>query len=453
MTRLAAPVLAEETLTLMVTWTDWWLTGRYLTGGGDAVKAAMGLMGYTMWLIPSLFAAVAIGATAIIARRVGERDQAAAQLTANQAILTGGGLAVIITTLAILLGDQFIHAMQLRGDAARYASEYLWIVIPVIPLIMFEQVGAACLRGAGDTITGFVAKLVVVIVNVAVSMVLVLGLGGIEPWGWKGIAMGTAIGHGVGGSILFSALLLNRYGLGLRFHLLRPVKSVIVRLLKIGLPGGLDVAALLFSNLIFVAIINSLGTAAAAAHGLAVQLEACAYLPANAFHVAAATMAGQFLGAGRPDRALQSALFCIGTSLVVISITALGMYFFGTELATFFTGQPDHPTTLQVGRLLRIVAFALPSLAIVMVATGSLRGAGDTMWPLLFTLAGFFLMRIPLAILFSMETVHIPGTTLEFSGLGWGVAGAWIAMAIDIIVRSIMVLSRFFHGGWKHKTV
>ncbi|MGI9517095.1 MAG: MATE family efflux transporter [Pirellulaceae bacterium] len=453
MMRLAAPVLAEETLTLMVTWTDWWLTGRYLTSGGDSVKAAMGLMGYTMWLIPSLFAAVAIGATAVIARRTGERDHDAAKLAANQAVLVGGGVAIVITSLAILLGDQFIHAMQLRGEAARYASEYLWIVIPVIPLIMFEQVGAACLRGAGDTVTGFVAKLVVVIVNVAISLVLVLGIGGIEPWGWKGIALGTAIGHGVGGTILFTALLMNRYGLGLRPHLLRPVKSVIVRLLKIGLPGGLDVAALLFSNLIFVAIINSLGTAAAAAHGLAVQLEACAYLPANAFHVAAATMTGQFLGAGRTDRAIHSALFCIGSSVVVISITALGMFFFGTELATFFTGQPEHPTTLQVGRLLAIVAFALPSLAIVMVTTGALRGAGDTTWPLLFTLAGFFLMRIPLAIVFAMETVHIPGTSIQFPGLGWGVAGAWIAMVIDLVVRSILVLSRFIHGGWKYKDV
>jgi putative MATE family efflux protein len=453
MVRLAAPVLGEETLTLMVTWTDWYLTGRYLSEGGDAVKAAMGLMGYTMWLIPSLFASIAIGATAIIARRVGEQEYEAARNAANQAILLGAIFAVLITAAAALLGPAFVEAMQLRGAAADYARRYLTVIVPVIPLIMFEQVGAACLRGAGDTVTGLVAKLVVVIVNIGVSATLVVGLFGIQPLGWIGIAAGTAAGHACGGLILASALLAGRYGLRLNRAMLRPQRELLTRLLKIGLPGGVDVATLLFSNLVFVAIINSLGTAAAAAHGLAVQIEACAYLPANAFHVAAATMAGQFLGAGKPDRATHSALFCIAGAVGVTSMTALLMYFGGHPLATWFTGQPDHETTLQVARLLRIIAFALPSLAIVMVTTGALRGAGDTAWPLVITMAGFFLIRIPLAILFSSELVRIPLVGLEISGPGWGVAGAWTAMALDLVIRSLLVLFRFFHGGWKSKQI
>lgn len=453
MFRLAAPVLAEETLTLMVTWTDWFLTGRYLAHGGDSVKAAMGLMGYTMWLIPSLFAAIAIGATAIIARRVGERDYRAAQHTANQAVLLGTVFAVAITLVTALLGNAYIDAMRLTGDAAEYARQYLWIILPVIPLIMFEQVGAACLRGAGDTITGFVAKLIVVIINVLVSTTLVVGFFGIEPLGWKGIAIGTAVGHGCGGLILATALIAGRYGLKLNLKMLRPKRSLLTNLIQIGLPGGLDVAALLFSNLVYVAIINSLGTAAAAAHGLAVQLEACAYLPANAFHVAAATMAGQFLGAEKPDRAVQSSLFCIGTSVVIISITAVGMYVGGHQLASWFTGQPEHETTVQVGILLKIVAWALPSLAIVMVTTGALRGAGDTLWPLLITLSGFYLIRIPFAVWLSMDTIQLPLTNIQIDGFGWGVNGAWIAMGIDLAMRSFLVLWRFFQGGWKEKKV
>lgn len=453
MIRLTAPVLGEETLTLMVTWTDWYLTGRYLAEGGDAVKAAMGLMGYTMWLIPSLFAAIAIGATAIIARRVGEGEFRAAQTTANQAITLGFIFAALITFLTAVFGEHFVTAMQLEGEAAAFAHEYLWIILPVIPLIMLEQVGAACLRGAGDTVTGLVAKSVVVIVNMAVSLTWVVGLFGVEPIGWQGIALGTAIGHSCGGVILLVALLYGRYGLKLKRNMLMPRQDFMTRLLKIGLPGGFDVATLLFSNLVFVAIINSLGTAAAAAHGLAVQIEACAYLPANAFHVAAATLTGQFLGAGLPRRAQHAALVCISASVVIISITAVAMYWGGADLASWFTGEPDHPTTIQVAHLLRVIAWALPSLAILMVTTGALRGAGDTIWPLSFTIFGFFGIRIPLALFLAMETVTIPVLGIEFSGLNWGVAGAWTAMGIDIFCRSILVLIRFFQGGWKKKQV
>ena len=450
---LTGPVLAEETMTLMVTWTDWWITGRYLVEGGDDVKAAMGLMAYTMWVIPSLFAAIAIGATAIIARRVGGREFQQARVVANQSILVGGAVAIVITAAAFFFGSWFIHIMQLRGGAAVYAQEYLSIVTLVIPLIMVEQVGAACLRGAGDTITGFVAKAIVVVINIILSYTLATGAFGFEPMGFKGIAIGTAVGHGVGGTILLIVLLRGRMGLGLSLSLLRPQWDVMGRLLKIGFPGGLDIATILVSNLLFVGIINSLGTAAAAAHGLAVQLEACAYLPANAFYVAAATLTGQYLGAGMPDRAVRAALACIGSSVIVISITGVMLYFGGNEFVTFFTNQPEHPTTLKVVELLRIVAFALPALAVLMVTTGALRGAGDTVWPLVVTLVGFFVFRIPLGVFFAMDVIHIPWTSWEFSGMGWGVSGAWYGMAIDLFVRSFIVTFRFWHGSWKTKSV
>ena len=447
--RLAGPVLAEETLTLMVTWTDWWLTGRFLTKGGDAVKAAMGLMGYTTWLIPSLFAAVAIGATAVVARRVGEGKIEEARLATNQAVLLGIGLSLLVTLACYLGGEHYIAAMNLSGEAAAFASTYLYTLVPVVPLIMFSQIGSACLRGAGDTVTGFVAKLIMVLVNVVVSTILVTGAFGLEPWGWLGIAVGTAVGHGLGGLVLLIALLVGRAQMQLSWKLMAPVGSVIRRLLVIGLPGGLDIAVLLGSQLIFVSIINSLGEAAAAAHGLAVQIEACAYLPTHAFEVAAATMTGQFLGAGRPQQASQSALRCLLLATVLIVFAGIAMFVAGPQLPAFFTGDPQDATTIQVAYLLRIIALALPSLAVVMVLSGALRGAGDTVWPFVFTLVGFLVVRIPLTLILAKSTVTIPWLEWQIQGAGWGVAGGWIAMAIDLLLRSFVIAARFFQGGWK----
>ncbi len=450
MMRLALPALAEEFLVLSVTWTDWWLTGHFFQAQGDATKAAMGLMGYVMWLIPSLFASVAIGATAIVARSAGSGDFKGANRAANQAYTVGIFLAVVLTACAVGYSDRLVAVMQLRGEAARFANEYFSIIRWVIPMVMCTQVGAACLRGAGDTVTGFLAKSVVVFVNIIVSTLLVTGWGPFEIVGWQGLAIGTAAGHTIGGLIVVTVLIGGRAGLKLNLARMSPDWRTIWRLLKVGLPGGFDIATLLFSQLIFVAMINSMGKAAAAAHGLTVQIEASAFLPGAAFQVAAATMTGQFLGARLFERARHSALLCLGTGLCIMSAAGLVFYFFGIWLALFFTGDINDATTTQVAALLKIVATAMPFLAVLMILSGALRGAGDTVWPFLFTAIGFFVIRIPLAAYFSFESFPIPLTGIEIEGLGWGIEGAWYAMVVDLILRGFMVFGRFWHGGWQH---
>jgi putative MATE family efflux protein len=450
---LTTPVLAEESMTLLVTWTDWYLTGRLLSSGGDDIKAAMGLMAYAMWLIPSLFSAISIGSVAIIARRYGAREFEKGRDVANQAILIGLAVAAVLTAAVAVFGKAFVGLMGLEGAAANYACQYLNIIYPIIPLIMFEQVGSACLRGAGDTITGFLAKFVVVLINIVASYCLVTGVGGLGAWGWQGIALGTAIGHGVGGLILLVALIRGRAGLGLSFRRLRPDWEIIKGLFRVGTPGGLDIVLLVASQLVFVRIINGLGVAAAAAHGLAVQLEACAYLPANAFAVAAATMTGQYLGAGQPQRAVRGVLLCNITAVVFISLAGVFLFFGGNGFVTFFTAQPEHPTTLKVVELLQVVTLALPPLAVLMVTTGALRGAGDTVWPLANTLVGLALVRIPLALFLAKETISLPILGIEIDGMGLGVNGAWYAMIVDILVRCVVIVFRFRNGGWKHRKV
>ncbi|MEC8390521.1 MAG: MATE family efflux transporter, partial [Planctomycetota bacterium] len=318
MLRLAAPVMAEETLLLLVGYTDWWLTGNFLSGSEP--KAAMALMSYMMWLMPSLFSAIAIGATAVVARRVGERRPGEGNLAANQSLVLGLLIALVGTVVVLGLAGPLPRAMQLSAVSAALASEYLGIVSWVIPLIMCEQVVAACLRGAGDTVTGFLAKSIVVVINLIVSAGLVTGWGPFPELGWKGLAYGTACGHGVGGLLLLAVFCYGRSGLKLRTDLLRPRRNVIRLLLRIGLPGGADMAAILGCQFVFVAVINRIGDEAAAAHGLAVQIEALAYMPGSAFQVAAATLAGQFLGADKPRMARQSALLCLIWGGIVMSM-------------------------------------------------------------------------------------------------------------------------------------
>jgi putative MATE family efflux protein len=450
MLRLAAPVLFEQLLIMAVGLVDLWLTGRFLE---EQHLAAIGLMSYVLWLIPCLYGFVAIGATAMTARFVGAGDCRAASRAANQAFVAGGMLAVIVTFGVYCYGEPLVRLTQLKSDAAPLAVRYLSILLPVIPAIMVEQVGIACLRGAGDTVSGFVAMAVVNVVNVAVSASLVTGLGPFPRLGWEGLAIGTASGYAVGGLMVLALLLRGRAGLKMQWRLLRPDPRLIRRLLRIGIPGGTDMVAVVFCHLWFLSIINRLGTLEAAAHGLGVRIESLAYLPGVAFQVAAATLAGQFLGAGEPRKASRSVLLaCLAGGGVMVAAGLL--FFFGAEaLTSIFLGKQTRQAAELAAPLLRIVAFSMPSLAITMVLAGALRGAGDTRWPLLFTFVGFLGVRIPAAYLLAWDTVHVFPFDVSVSGFGLGVIGAWYAMVADIVVRSALVFARFWQGGWKRVKV
>jgi putative MATE family efflux protein len=443
-------VLVEQLLNMLVGLVDTWLTGNYLST--DAHLAAIGLMAYVMWLLPSMFAAVAIGATAMTSRFVGSGDSPAAARVTNQAILAGTVLAGAAMAAVYFFGSWFVETMQLEAEAARLAVRYLEFLLPVIPAIMVQQVGIACLRGAGDTISGLFCMAMVNVVNVLLSTSLVTGLGPCPTLGWDGLAIGTATGHALGAVIVLGLLVTGRAEMRLRPSWLRPDPGLIRRLLRIGLPGGADVALILVCHLVFVGIINSLGTSAAAAHSLGVRIEALAYLPGAAFQVAAATLAGQFLGARDDRRAVRGALMACLAGGGIMAGAGVVMFSGAYPLAAFFTGGASE-TAQSTAPLLRIVSLAMPSLALSMILTGALRGAGDTRWPFLFTVIGFVGLRLPLATVLAWDQVPLPLVEGSVPGAGLGVPGAWYAMVIDVIVRSILVVWRFGQGGWKHVNV
>ncbi len=244
-------------------------------------------------------------------------------------------------------------------------------------------------------------------------------------------------------------LILGRRGLRLQWSQLRFDRHWIGRLLRVGLPGGIDQTAIVCCHLWFLSIINSLGTLPAAAHGLGVRIESLAYLPGAAFQVAAATMAGQFLGAGDERRASRSVLMALAVGGGLMCSAGLAFFFFGQQLTQLFLGSQTAETASVTVQLLKIVAIAMPAFALGTILTGGLRGAGDTRWPLVFTFIGFLLVRIPLAYFLAWDEIVLPGLGWHIQGMSLGVVGAWYAMLLDCCVRAVMVGWRFQHGGWK----
>jgi len=450
MLRLAAPVLAEQFLLMLVGFSDTLLTGHYLE---KPHLAAMNLMAYALWMIYGLFSIVAIGATAMVARFVGARRFGAGRRVTNQALVMGVMLAAVVTAVTALVCPRIGTLMQLEGRAAELAAQYLWYIVPVIPMIMCQTIGIACLRGAGDMVSGLIVMAILNAVNVGVSWLLVLGPGALPRLGWEGIAIGTMCGHIVGGCLVLLLLRCGRGGLRLRRRWMKPRADLMGRILRVGFPGGLDILSIIGCHLWFVAVINQLGDLAAAAHGIANRIESIAFLSGAAFQVAATTLAGQFLGAEDHRRAGRSVLMALLVGGGMMSAAGLVFMIWAEPLAGLFVRAGQMEVAQQAAPLLQIVAVGMPALALTMILSGALRGAGDTRWPLAINLVGFLAVRIPGAYWLAFERLSVPGIDGTVPGWGLGVVGAWYSMVIDLHIRAVLVGYRFVHGGWKRVKV
>jgi Na+-driven multidrug efflux pump len=193
----------------------------------------------------------------------------------------------------------------------------------------------------------------------------------------------------------------------------------------------------------------SLGDVAAAAHGVAIQVEALGYMPGGAFQISAATMAGQYLGARDLVRARNSVIMACAVAASVMVIAGVVFYIEAVPLAALFLKGESQEVIPLAAELLRVVAYAMAPLAILMVLIGALRGAGDTRWPLALNLIGVVCFRVPLALLLAHSVIYVPLVDRTIAGAGLGVVGAWYAAVIDIVVRCVLLVLRFRHDAWQ----
>ncbi len=444
---LVLPALVEQILAISVGFTDKWLAGNLLEG--PSFLAAVGLAGYALAFLPGLFAVPAIAATALVARCVGGGDLVGARRAAGQAFVVGVLLVGLVGVAVTVGGGALMKLLGLPAESTALATEYLSIVMPALPAMMIIAVGVAVLRGAGDMVAGLISMTVVNLVNAGASYALAAGVGGLPPLGWRGLAWGTFLGYCLGA--VCTIWLLAR-----RDRRLRPVRDDFFpdrfwlrRILSVGLPAGADVIGNACCHLWFLSIVNRLGNVDAAAHAVAITIESLAFLPGSAFGMAAATLSGQFLGARDERRARQSVWLAAAGGGALM--TAMGGLFLvaADSLSGWFVGGADRQPEVAAltARLVRIVAFAQPPLAMLMVFSGGLRGAGATRPPLLVNFLGLLVVRLPLAMLLAWPQVPLPGG-MALEGWGLGAVGAWYAMAIDLAVRGVAMALIFSGRRW-----
>jgi multidrug resistance protein, MATE family len=435
--RLALPVLLEQFLSFCVGLYDTFLAGHLPGDVSDAATGAVGIGAYVSWLATLLFSFVSAGTTALVARAQGRGDLADAVRVTNRSYALGLMVGITFAACAIPLAGVLSRFVLTDDQAVGITARYLRIDSIGLIFSSVSYMGAAALRGSGNMRTPMLIFAVVAVLNAAASTLLVFGLGPVPGLGIDGIVLGTVIARITGGTLMTAVLVRGASGLTLKVSEFR-LDDTVRRILSIGMPAALDGLVMWIGHYLFLKIIGSFGTAVLAAHMVGIRVEALTYLPAVAWAAAAATMIGQSLGAGLPERARRAgheAVLQCGLLGVIITVA----FYFGAE--PIYRGMHNSEAVIDAGApAFRMLAlFQLPLVAGIVYA-GGLRGAGDTRVPMWITLFTTLMIRLPVAWLCGVV-------------LNGGLYGAWIGMCLDMLLRGVLVAVRFWRGGWEREHV
>lgn len=432
---LAIWPLLEQVLNFCVGFVDTALAGHLSLHASNAI----GVAAYVGWLMGLVQSAVGIGATAIIARAVGGRYRRVANAALGQAVLLALGVGLVMGSLVWLLIPWVASLAGLTGPSLDLCVLYLRTLAWASPASAVLFVGGACLRGAGDTRTPFVVLLIVNGVNTVVSVLLVAGPAGIGGQGVLGIAVGTSAAWYVGAALTMGVLIHGLGGMRLRWVRLRPHAPTCWRIVRVGLPNLVEMLlAMWVANFAVLMIVGHVGRTlnlpgAWGAHMIAIRVEALSYLPGFAMGIAAATLTGQYLGAGDPERARRSAILCWKLGAGMMGLMGLWFMAWPQPLIRLATDEPELLATAPT--LLRMAGFVQVFFATSIVLGQAMRGAGDTRSTLLLTAASTYAVRLPLVYLFAVP-------------LGWGLIGVWMGLCTELAVRGCLFAWRFGHGDW-----
>ena len=438
---LAWPAIVEQIMITLVQYVDTAMVGSL----GSQATAAVGLTASTTWLFNGFFAAAAIGFSVQVAQHLGAgRGEDARRVvwqslrfTVLFGILMGAVGFALSFPLPALLGAE----PAVRGDA----SLYFRIMACAMPFTLGTNMFSAAIRCAGDTKTPMVLNLMINVFNVILNTLFIYPTRPVEVLGLRFTMWGA--GWGVGGAAFASGLstaLVCLLFLAALFRKKSPIRislhqrykferGCLLAAWRLGLPAALERSIMCVAQIVITAIITGIGTVAVAANHLAVTAESISYLPASGVAVAGTTLVGQAIGAGRKDLAQRFARMVTWMGVGMMTLGGAVLFLFAPQLIMIFSQEAE---VIDLGsQVLRIVAFAEPLFGASIVASGALRGAGDSKGPFLISLASMWGVRITLSL-------ALVGSL--------GLIGVWLAMAAELCARGLIFMVRLYRGKWLH---
>src|SRR5256712_1651287 len=409
-------------------------------GGRLAPEAAptIGLTESMLTLVSALAIGLGIGTTAVVARRVGEKDRDGAAHAAVQATALGIAGAVLLGGLGVTLAPRLLALMGASPAVLQVGSGYTRVMLGGEATIVVLFVVNAVFRGAGDAAIAMRVLWLANAINIVLGPCFIFGLGPFPELGVTGAAVATTIGRGTGALYAISRLLRSGSRIAVQRRHLRIDMPVMRTVARLSGSGALQSIIGMASWIGLVRIVATFGSQALAGYTIGIRIVIFALLPSWGMSNAAATMVGQALGARDPDRAERAVWRACLYNLVFLSAIGLAFVIFAAPIVSAFTSDA---AVLGYGvECLRIIAAGFAFYAYGMVLSQSFNGAGDTFTPTMLNLIVFWLWEIPLA--WALAVV-----------LGMGPRGAFVAVAVAFSTLAVAAGAIFRRGRWKRTAV
>ena len=431
---LAIPMVLEMGMESIFAVVDVFWVSRL---GPDAV-ATVGLTESMLTLVYTAAMGLSIGVAATVARRIGEKRPDAAAETAVQGIAMGLVVAAFVAVLGVSLAPHLLGVMGATPAVTAIGSGYTRMMLGGSATVLLIFLINAIFRGAGDAAIAMRVLWLANAINILLGPCLIFGLGPFPKLGVTGAAIATTIGRGTG--VLYQIYRLTRGDARVavrRIHLaLKP--AIMTSLIRLSGSGTFQVLVGTASYIGLVRIVSTFGSAALAGYTIAIRLVVFCLLPSWGLSNAAATMVGQSLGAGKPERAERAVWIASGYNMAVLGSVGVLFIILANPIVSLFT---HDPTAAPTGALaLRTMSFGFLFYALGMVLTSAFNGAGDTWTPTWINLACFWAFEIPLAYVLARV-------------LGVGPFGVFLAITVGYSSFAVVSALLFRRGKWKLRTV
>jgi putative MATE family efflux protein len=431
---LAVPMVLEMIMESVFAVCDVFFVSKL---GANAV-ATVGLTESWLTLIYAIAMGLAISGSAIVARRIGEKDREGAAKAAGQAILLGVGLSIVLGILGVALAPTLLRVMGAAPDVIAGGTNYTRVMLGGSMSIVMLFMINAIFRGAGDAAIAMRVLWLANGINILLGPCLIFGLGPFPKLGVTGAAVATTIGRGTGALFALSRLLKPGSRIDIHQRHLKLDLSLIGKMVQMGWSATLQMLIGMCSWIALIRVLSTFGSNVLAGYTIGIRVIIFALLPAFGVANAAATMVGQALGAKKPERAEEAVKIAGTYSMIVLSAVGAAMAVFAPFIAGLFTTDPL--VAPYATNVLRIVACGFPFYSWGMVTSQSFNGAGDTRTPTLLNFFVFWVFEIPLAFLLAKV-------------LDWGPNGIFVAIALAFSIFAIAGVTLFRRGTWKTKRV
>lgn len=423
------PILLGTLFQQLYNTADTVVVGRFV--GTQALAAVGGSTGQIVNLVVNFFVGLASGATVIIARYYGARDR----IKLNNALHTAIALSIvggIVTGIAgILLTPSLLKMMNTPADVIEGSTMYLRIYFAGIIFVFVYNIGSGILRAVGDSKRPLYFLIVCCFLNIFLDILFVVFL----KLGVKGAAFATVISQAVSALLVILSLTKSIDIYRLRPNKIRFYKSLLIAIITIGLPAGLQSVMYGISNIIIQTSLNSLGTETVAAHTAFAKIDAIYWMISGAFSVSIITFIGQNYGARKFDRMKKSIKVCLLMDLVASLLLTTVMLLAGPYLLRLFTSDQE---VIEIGmQIIHIIAPSYALFIFIEILSSSLRGMGNVVIPMLMTCGGVCVLRI--LWIFIFVRTHLSVTTILMSyPISWGFT------AVLFIIYFMFYQKKFF---------